>query len=158
MTTDTGDLVRRLREFEGSDALGNGDFSVCTEAADALEAKDREIAREEQSHSRTIDERDAAEKALSDAYAIVTGRPPEWSNHFGYKDALDEMADALAGTAQETAWQPTHRHYKGGLIRVLHRAAMWHDMLPVIVYESEHGRVQVRLAQNFYQVARKSVA
>src|SRR3546814_4110817 len=76
------------------------------------------IAREEQSHSRTIDERDAAEKALSDAYAIVTGRPPEWSNHFGYKDALDEMADALAGTAQETAWQPTHRHYKGGLIRV----------------------------------------
>src|SRR3546814_20490929 len=105
MTTDTGDLVRRLREFEGSDALGNGDFSVCTEAADALEAKDREIAREEQSHSRTIDERDAAEKALSDAYAIVTGRPPEWSNHFGFKEALDAMEDALAGTATATAWQ-----------------------------------------------------
>src|SRR3546814_2426163 len=103
MTTDTGDLVRRLREFEGSDALGNGDFSVCTEAADALEAKDREIAREEQSHSRTIDERDAAEKALSDAYAIVTGRPPEWSNHFGYKDALDEMEDDLARSEEHTS-------------------------------------------------------
>src|SRR3546814_3743011 len=95
MTTDTGDLVRRLREFEGSDALGNGDFSVCTEAADALEAKDREIAREEQSHSRTIDERDAAEKALSDAYAIVTGRPPEWSNHFRSEEHTSELQSLM---------------------------------------------------------------
>src|SRR3546814_18477501 len=102
MTTDTGDLVRRLREFEGSDALGNGDFSVCTEAADALEAKDRAIAREEQSHSRTIDERDAAAKALSDAYPIVTGRPPERRNPFEYKDTLYEIADALPGKAPDT--------------------------------------------------------
>lgn len=32
------DLVERLRNFEGSDELGNGDFSLMIEAADALEA------------------------------------------------------------------------------------------------------------------------
>lgn len=32
------ELIKRLRNFEGSDALGNGDFSLLHEAADALEA------------------------------------------------------------------------------------------------------------------------
>ena len=32
------DLIERLRNFEGSDALGNGDFSLLHEAAAALEA------------------------------------------------------------------------------------------------------------------------
>ena len=41
MTTDNeppvdDGLVGRLREFEISDALGNGDFSVCEEAADTI--------------------------------------------------------------------------------------------------------------------------
>ncbi|MFN7339998.1 MAG: hypothetical protein ACK5VI_02840 [Opitutia bacterium] len=31
------DLARLLRAFEGSDALGNGDFSVCIEAASSIE-------------------------------------------------------------------------------------------------------------------------
>ena len=38
------DLIERLRNFEGSDALGNGDFSLMHEAAAALEAA-REDAR-----------------------------------------------------------------------------------------------------------------
>jgi hypothetical protein len=43
------DLIARLRAFEGSDDLDNGDFSVCIEAAeriDALEAVLRECARD----------------------------------------------------------------------------------------------------------------
>lgn len=31
------DIVERLRRFEGSDALGVGDFSVCMDAADEIE-------------------------------------------------------------------------------------------------------------------------
>ena len=31
------DLARLLRTFEGSDALGDGDFSVCIEAASSIE-------------------------------------------------------------------------------------------------------------------------
>lgn len=36
--------------------------------------------------TRLIDQRDAAEAALSETYLIVTGRQPEWSNRFGYRD------------------------------------------------------------------------
>ena len=39
----TDDLVKRLREFEISDALGNGDFSTCKEAADRIEELKRHI-------------------------------------------------------------------------------------------------------------------
>lgn len=43
-----------------------------------------------------IDERDDAEQALSQAYYLVTGRSPEWSNKFGHQDALEEIGDAMA--------------------------------------------------------------
>ena len=45
MPKNIEELVERLREFEGSDALGNGDFSVCLEAATALEQAYAEIER-----------------------------------------------------------------------------------------------------------------
>jgi len=38
------DLVERLRGFEGSDDLGNGDFTVCTQAADRIQALQARIA------------------------------------------------------------------------------------------------------------------
>lgn len=41
------DLIERLRDFEGSDELGNGDFSLLSEAAAALEAAE---LREAQMH------------------------------------------------------------------------------------------------------------
>ena len=43
---------------------------------------------------QVIDERDAAQEALSQAYYLITGRSPEWSNHFGYAEALEEIDDA----------------------------------------------------------------
>ena len=39
----TDDLVKRLREFEISDDLGNGDFSTCEEAADRIEELKRHV-------------------------------------------------------------------------------------------------------------------
>lgn len=58
-----------------------------------------DVAREEAAHLRTIDERDAAESALSDAYRAVCGREPEWSNNFGYADAVREMGEATTPAA-----------------------------------------------------------
>ena len=64
-----------------------------------LAAKDEEIERlkesEERSHLQTIDQRDAAENAISQAYFLVKGESPEWSNLFGYDEALEEISDAL---------------------------------------------------------------
>ena len=42
----------------------------------------------------TIRERDDAEEAMSQAYYLVTGRSPEWSNNFGYEQALEDIKDA----------------------------------------------------------------
>lgn len=44
---------------------------------------------------KVIDERDAAEQALSQAYYIITGNSPEWSNNFGHAEALQEITDAV---------------------------------------------------------------
>lgn len=43
----------------------------------------------------TIDERDRAEQALSQAYYLVTGNSPEWSNQFGHDQALLEIAECV---------------------------------------------------------------
>ena len=45
--------------------------------------------------SELIDERDRAEESLSQAYYIVTGRSPEWSNQFGHDQALIEIAETV---------------------------------------------------------------
>jgi hypothetical protein len=52
------------------------------------------LAQEERAHLQTIDQRDRAEEALSQAYFLITGRSPEWSNLFGYDEALEEIDDA----------------------------------------------------------------
>lgn len=52
MTQDSTELCERLEAFEGSDDLGNGDFTVCCEAAArirALEAALRPFAAMRQS-------------------------------------------------------------------------------------------------------------
>ena len=52
-------------------------------------------AKEEAAQLQLIDQRDGAEDALSRAYMLVTDRPAEWSNVFGYADALDDIELAL---------------------------------------------------------------
>lgn len=57
---------------------------------------DHRDTHEEIAHGRTIDQRDTAEEAVSQAYYLVTGRSPEWSSVFGYSQALEEIEDACA--------------------------------------------------------------
>lgn len=54
------------------------------------------MADDERTMLQLIDERDAAEDAMNQAFYIVIGRSPEWSNHFGYPEALEEIGDAVA--------------------------------------------------------------
>ncbi len=49
------------------------------------------IAELERSETQLINERDDAESALNDAYRAVMGQAPEWSNWFGFADAIDEI-------------------------------------------------------------------
>lgn len=57
---------------------------------------------DERSIGQLIDERDAAEEALSQAYFLIVGHSPEWSNLFGYKEALADIDDAQS-ILRETA-------------------------------------------------------
>lgn len=50
----------------------------------------------EQKMMKLIDERDAAEEALSQAYYLVTGKSPDWSSGFGRNEALGDIEDACA--------------------------------------------------------------
>lgn len=63
---------------------------------DELEAKDKRIAELEKSEEQLINERDHAESALDDMYFAATGNRPEWSNWFGFSDAVDAVVDRIA--------------------------------------------------------------
>lgn len=51
--------------------------------------------KEERDHLKTIDERDKAEECIGALYAEVMGEWPEWSNMFGYQDAIDAVSERM---------------------------------------------------------------
>ncbi|EBO9641289.1 ead/Ea22-like family protein [Salmonella enterica subsp. enterica] len=68
--------------------------------ADAAEveitALRQRIAELERSETQLINERDCAESALADMYQAATGERPEWSNMFGFADAVDVVEERLS--------------------------------------------------------------
>ncbi len=83
-----------------------GSVIVLFERIAALEAeRERYASIEGKAHLQTIDERDRAEDALSQAYYLVIGRSPEWSNLFGHEEAVEEIDDAQKCLRAEIAQQ-----------------------------------------------------
>ncbi len=60
------------------------------------EAAEKRVAELEESELQLMEERDNAEEALADMYQAATGERPEWSNWFGYADAIDAVTDRVA--------------------------------------------------------------
>lgn len=46
-------------------------------------------------------------------------------------------------------WRPTHRHYKGGLYRVVARGKIEADLSPVVIYDNKQGETWVRPVRDF---------
>ncbi|CAB1206719.1 hypothetical protein FB6_0025 [Serratia marcescens] len=67
---------------------------ICCEYASKLETQVKEL---DVSETKLILERDEAEIALADMYEAATGHRPEWSNFFGFTEAIDEVAEIAAG-------------------------------------------------------------
>lgn len=63
----------------------------------------KQLAEEENLHLKTIDERDASEQALSQAYYLVFGEPAEWSNNFGNDQATEAIGDAVNALKKQLA-------------------------------------------------------
>ncbi|EPA5427527.1 ead/Ea22-like family protein [Escherichia coli] len=99
----------KSRDQENEDiALTVGKLRVELEAAKSKLNEQREyyegvisdgskrIAELEKSEEQLINERDHAESALDDMYFAATGNRPEWSNWFGFSDAVDAVVDRIA--------------------------------------------------------------
>ncbi len=70
--------------------------SIVLALLDERESQNKRIAELEKSEEQLINERDHAESALADMYFAATGNRPEWSNWFGFSDAVDAVVDRIA--------------------------------------------------------------
>lgn len=61
----------------------------------AIEANDRRAPTDLALLETAIGERDEAEDAVSQIYFEITGISPEWSNLFGYEQAIEEIKDKV---------------------------------------------------------------
>lgn len=93
------ELVAACVQFMGTDRWPTEWAAfVASRIAQARLEFEREFGRlasiEEKAHLQTIDERDQAEETLSQAYYLITGNSPQWSNNFGHEQALVDIDDA----------------------------------------------------------------
>ncbi|HAF2674352.1 TPA: ead/Ea22-like family protein, partial [Salmonella enterica] len=91
------------REKDATEAVALALRDDMRQAREQLEAAEKRIAdgskriaELENSETQLINERDAAESALADMYQAATGERPEWSNMFGFADAVDVVEERLA--------------------------------------------------------------
>ncbi|WP_394817783.1 hypothetical protein [Enterobacter cloacae] len=66
--------------------------TLAEEILDELAKAEKRIVELERDETQLIEERDSAEKALADMYEAAMGERPEWSNLFGYTEAIDDVA------------------------------------------------------------------
>lgn len=95
------DVYRTAYEEARHDGLVNWEAaaSLTEENGDLkrkLEAAEKRIADLELDETQLIEERDSAENALADMYEAAMGNRPEWSNIFGYSDAIDDVAQHVS--------------------------------------------------------------
>ncbi|EAU8536677.1 ead/Ea22-like family protein [Salmonella enterica] len=88
--------IQLQREKDAIEAVALALRDDMRQAREQLEAAERSIAELERSETQLINERDAAESALADMYQAATGERPEWSNMFGFADAVDVVVDRIA--------------------------------------------------------------
>ncbi len=72
------------------------EVDIIADLLDEWESQNKRIAELEKSEEQPINERDHAESALDDMYFAATGNRPEWSNWFGFSDAVDAVVDRIA--------------------------------------------------------------
>lgn len=82
------EIIQRAIDAETASLLARA-----TSAEAEVERLKAAAAKEYTAMDQLIDERDKAEETLSQAYYLITGNSPEWSNIFGHIEALEDIAD-----------------------------------------------------------------
>lgn len=65
----------------------------------------------------------------------------------------DKIIAAIRNLYPKDDWQPTHRHYKGGLYRVLFEATHTEGGEELVIYQHESGKAWARPKDEFYSQA-----
>lgn len=89
-------------KYEDLDSvIKNADSSLVQLLAIQLKKSMEDLQKSEDSESQLIDERDHAEGAIADMYNAAIGRQPEWSNWFGFSDAVTEVGGEVYALRQK---------------------------------------------------------
>ena len=105
------DKYAALRQEISNCAIGSRDHlrKIALQLLDEIAEREAEreadkarIAQLERDETQLIMERDSAETALGEMYEAVMGELPQWSNCYGYDDAIDDVANRAAGITLET--------------------------------------------------------
>lgn len=103
-----------LTPFEEFNILSN-DHTIFIRRSNALIAMDDyakelraeldevklKLEKEEKTCLQVIDERDVCEEVIGDMYSLITGNDPEWSTHFGYKEAMEDCSNLINSMRSE---------------------------------------------------------
>lgn len=61
-----------------------------------LEAETRKYDLNDDALDAILEARDKAQEAVNDAVTAILGEPPEWSNRYGFHEALNDCIDAAS--------------------------------------------------------------
>ncbi|WP_158686373.1 ead/Ea22-like family protein [Cronobacter sakazakii] len=87
---------------------------IATRRAEHVAELEKRVAELEQSELQLIEERDNAEEALGNMYQAVIGELPQWSNCFGYADAVDTVSEHLGDEHDsEMKWRDLALQFDG---------------------------------------------
>lgn len=88
--------MSELKYEDLKEVVKNADSSLVQLLALQLMKTMAQIDKLEIDEGKLIDERDSAEAALGDMYEKVLGYKPEWSNFYGYADAVDDVEEMIS--------------------------------------------------------------
>lgn len=88
-------VLALVEALEKAQKLATQQGNIACALFDEVTAQRNRIAELENSESQLIQERDDTEEALADMYQAATGERPEWSNAFGFADAVDAVEQRL---------------------------------------------------------------
>lgn len=97
------ELLAELEEVKAENMLfrETGEYLIkaASDVQQRAEEAESRIAELDRSETQLIEERDVAHDAIDAMYEAATGERPEWSNCFGFADAIEEVAQVRARLA-----------------------------------------------------------
>jgi len=96
MTPAQNEQLQSLRKAHASDAKYGVSTILEDQMMSLINALAAEVECRDDEESQVIDERDSAEECIGAIYNEVIGERPEWSNAFGYQDAIDAVSEHMA--------------------------------------------------------------